>query len=530
MLEGILIILLIGFLAGELAGRVKLPKLIGMLLAGIIVGPNYLDILPDDILNISEEIRLLALLFILFKAGLGLDKNKIISQGTVAIRLAFLPAVIEASVVAVATRFIFGWEWLICFLLGWIVCAASPAVIVPLMLRLKGEGWGVKKGIPDLILAGGTASDATAITMFGIFLAWIVENGAGGGETSVALQVMDIPLQVILAIGLGIAAGFLALYLIRRSTLTSSNIHDLIVALGLGLLLIIGDDYLPFSAFLAVMVLGFVILEKDAVTARRLRVEVDKIWVVGEIFLFVLIGAAVDVGVILDAGPQGLAIIAIGLLIGRWGGIFASTWGSSLNLGERVFMVGGDMAKATVQAAIGGIPLAMGVPHGEIILAISVLAIILTAPLGAFLTVFLAPRLLEKGKVDPTKVNIQDDYVLLAAYDGSEASQNALQEAVRAARQMDAHLVVLHVQQSGRIAFSKEELKNIVAPLARDISYKIKVETGSPAKFIVEEAEKNDVNQIYMGKHNQSAYTTVLMGDTAEDVVHNSSTPVILID
>ena len=155
MLEGILIIVIAGFIAGELAGKLGLPKLIGMLLIGIIIGPYALGILPQEILNFSEEIRLFTLLIILFKAGLGLDKEKIMSQGSVAIRMGFLPAVVETAVVAIAARFLLGWSWPVSWLLGWIICAASPAVVVPMMLKLKAEGWGVKKGIPDLVLAGG---------------------------------------------------------------------------------------------------------------------------------------------------------------------------------------------------------------------------------------------------------------------------------------------------------------------------------------------------------------------------------------
>ncbi len=387
LLLGLLMILLIGYASGELSDRLGLPKLIGMLLAGIVIGPYVLNLLPGVMLELSDEIRLLALLIILFKAGLGLDKDKILAQGSVAIRLGFLPAVIEASVVAVATHYIFGWDWLTSWLLGWIICAASPAVIVPLMLRLKAEGWGVKKGIPDLILAGGTASDATAITMFGIFLAWVADNGAVNGW----YQLLDIPVQVGLGILLGILMGIVAVSIIEKSNLTGHIIEDMVIAVGLGLLLVIGGSFVDYSSFLAVMVMGFYISEKAPVPARKIRKELNNIWIVGQIFLFVLIGAAVNIDVVFHAGLRGLAVIAIGLLVGRWLGIFASTWRSILTLNERLFMVVGDMAKATVQAAIGGIPLALGVVHGEEILAIAVLSILITAPLGAFGTMHFAP-------------------------------------------------------------------------------------------------------------------------------------------
>jgi len=528
MLLGLVLILSTGFIFGELADRLGFPKLIGMLLGGIIIGPYVLDLLPEVMLELSDEIRMLALLVILFKAGLGLDKNKILAQGSVAIRLGFLPAIIEASVVAVATHYIFGWDWLTSWLLGWIICAASPAVIVPLMLRLKAEGWGVKKGIPDLILAGGTASDATAITMFGIFLVWVTENGTG----NIWYQLTDIPVQIILGILLGLLAGIIVVYIIQKSNLTGHVIHDLIVALGFGLALVIGDQLLPYSSFLAVMVMGFYILERAPVSARKIRKELDKIWMVGQIFLFVLIGAAVNINVIFNAGLQGVAVIGIGLLVGRWLGIFASTWGSNISIPERIFMVVGDMAKATVQAAIGGIPLALGVTHGEEILAIAVLSILITAPLGAFGTMFLAPKMLERGKVDPTKVNIQEDFTLLVAYDGSQAAREALLEATRAARQLDAQIVLVHIlkeeQQENRL--SKDYLKKVVAEIASDIPIKIKLREGVPSKQILELAEEYQADYIYLGKHNHPVYEKVLVGETSRNVIQHSLAPVILIE
>ncbi len=524
MLAGILIIITVGFIAGEAADRLGFPRLIGMLLAGILIGPYVLDILPPEILHISDEIRLLTLLIILLKAGIGLDKDKILNQGTVAIRLGFLPAIIEATVVALATRWILGWEWLLCWLLGWIICAASPAVIVPLMLRLKTEGWGVKKGIPDLILAGGTASDATAVTMFGIFLAWITEDGTG----NIIRQLSNIPLQIILGILFGFIAGKTAHYLLSNTSLTENIVHDLIISLGLGLLLVLGDDLLPYSPFLAVMVMGFVILETDPVLARQLRKEVDKIWVVGEVFLFVLIGAAVNIYIIAEAGLAGLAIIGIGLAIGRWAGIFASTWRSIISIRERLFMVVGDMAKATVQAAIGGIPLTMGMQHGEYILAISVLAILITAPLGAFGTVLLAPKILEKGKIDPTKINVKEEYSFLVAIDDSESSIKALEEATRISRQLDASLIALNVHDNDGKKINLESIKEKLS-MTIDINHVLILKKGNPAEIIIQEAEERDVDYIFMGRNTQESYMKQIPGDISQRVLENSSVPVILV-
>ena len=525
-LLGICLILGGGFLAGQGADRLGLPKLIGMLTAGMVMGPYALDLLPVTMLDLSAEIRMFALLIILFKAGLGLDKQKIINQGSVAVRLGFMPAVIEATAVAVATHSIFGWDWLTSWLLGWIICAASPAVIVPLMLRLKAEGWGVDKGIPDLILAGGTASDGTAVTMFGIFLVWITEAGDG----SMWIRLADIPLHILMGILLGVAAGAVIVLLIQKSKLTSHVIQDVMVAVGIGLVLVLGDAYLPYSSYLAVMVMGFYVLERAPVSARKIRKELDKLWMAGEIFLFVLIGAAVNLGVIVHAGAKGVMVIGIGLLVGRWLGIFASTWGSRITIPERFFMVGGDMAKATVQAAIGGIPLAMGVPHGEEILAISVVSILVTAPLGAFLTLFLAPRILQKGKVDPTKVNVADHFTLLVAFDGSPAAKAALIAAARSARQMDASLVIVHIRQRNRAFLSDDDLRQLAHTAASDLPVQIEVRDGSPARHILDVAETHQADYIYLGKHNQSPLERVLVGDTARSVVQGSGAPVILIE
>ncbi|SIQ80578.1 sodium/proton antiporter, CPA1 family [Alkalispirochaeta americana] len=530
MVQGILLVLSVGFIAGEIAGRMGLPKLIGMLLAGILVGPDMINIMPPQMLELSAQIRTLALLVVLTKAGLGLDREKILQEGSVAIRLGFLPAVIEAAVVAVATRYIMGWDWYTSWLLGWVICAASPAVIVPMMLRLKAKGWGVDKGIPDLILAGGTASDATAVTMFGIFLAWLVEgvdlSAAGSG---LAIRLLDIPIQIGLGLLMGYLAGRMVVFLLSRRHLAESIVHDLIVLLSVGLGLIIADTYIPYSSFLAVMVMGFVVLESDPVLARRLRNEVGKVWIIGEIFLFVLIGSVVNISVIGEAGGRGVVIVLVGLLVGRWAGIFASTVFSRITIKERFFMVVGDMAKATVQAAIGGIPLAMGVDGGEYILAIAVLSILITAPLGAFGTACLAPRMLVKGDPDPTKVTVHEKHRFLVAYDGSPASSAALIRAARTARQLDADLVLLHVRFDESPPLTRDQLVEALGA-ARDIASEIVIARGNPADVIIETAESRGVDYIYMGKRTIRTSERLLLGDVTQHVTGIAGIPVILVE
>lgn len=516
---------LVGFLFGEIAGRLRLPRLIGMIAVGMVLGPHLLNLISPALLGISSEARMLALLIILLRAGLGLDKEKILSQGTVALRLGFMPALVEAAVLAVATRLIFGWDWLLCWLLGWIVCAASPAVIVPMMLYLKSRGWGQDKGIPDLILAGGTMSDATAITMFGITLSWLADGVSGLG----AWQAVSIPVEVAGGILLGYMAGKLAHFLVHRTRLTTHVTQDLLIVLSTAMALVVGQEILPYSGFLAVMVMGFTVLETDRVLARRIRVESEKIWTVAQIFLFVLIGAAVNLNVIAGAGLRGLAVILIGLVVGRWLGILASTMGSSITLPERAFMAVGDMAKATVQAAIGGIPLALGLPHGEEILAIAVLSILVTAPAGALGTALLAPRILQRGPVDPTRVTVNEEQRFLVALDGSGASLQALKRAASASRQSDGEILALHVSDEPRPP-ALDPLKEALELTAGDIPHRLMVRRGNPAETIVEIAESREVNYIFMGKGNRSGVERLLVGDVARMVIESTEIPVILVD
>lgn len=521
MLHGVLIVLSAGFLAGEVASRLRLPRLIGMLLAGIALGPSVLDMLPQPVLDFSGEIRLFTLLVILLKAGLGLDKEKILAQGSVAIRLGFLPALIEATVVAVATRYIFGWDWISAWLVGWIICAASPAVIVPMMLRLKAEGWGVKKGIPDLILAGGTASDAVAVTMFGIFVTWASgEVGGGIGE-----RLANIPIQIILGILFGIAAGKIVVVLVKRFGLADNTVHEGLIAVAAGMILVMGESFLPYSPFLAVMVMGFVILETDTVLARRVRGGMDRVWVVGEIFLFVLIGAAVDVQVIAEAGAAGLAVVGIGLLIGRWAGIFASTWRSIITIRERFFMVIGDMAKATVQAAIGGIPLALGLPNGEYILAIAVVAILVSAPLGAFGTVLLAPRMLEKGEIDPTRVTVHDQFKFLVVTSGREPPRRLIRETARIACRVDAELLILNVHPDPEHLVDTKILREELLA-ARDVAHEIILTDGAIPETVVHVAREHQVDYIYLSSQANSPGHH----DITTAILENSDIPVAVID
>lgn len=516
----------LGLLAGTLAERLGLPRLIGLIVLGLCIGPQGLDLLSAQLLSLSAELRLLALMIILLNAGLGLDRESIVSQGSVAIRLAFMPAVIEASVVAAASRWIFGWEWLYCWLLGWIVCAASPAVIVPMMLQLKAQGLGQDKGIPDLILAGGTLSDGTAIVMFGITLGWLGD----GNQVAPWLMLGTIPVMILGGVTAGYLAGRLARWLLGRGRLTVNTTQDFLVAAVLAAALILGEQALPYSGFLAVMVMGFVILESDRIVARRLRQEAARAWVIAEIALFGLLGAAVDITVVRSAGLAGAAVVLIGLAVGRWLGIFAATAWSRITLSERAFMVVGDMAKATVQAAIGGIPLAMGVAHGEVMLAISVLAILITAPIGAAGTAYLAPRMLQRGEVDPTKVSVREQYRFLVGVDGSEAAVAALRRATALSRQAEgSEVVLLHVRPNRHAGSAHKTLARELE-LVSDVPHRLEIRHGSPAEEIVAAASELQVDFVLLGKANRPRIERLLLGDVARQVVENSPAPTILVE
>ena len=524
-------ILLIGYLGSRLALRLGLPGLTGMVVAGLALGSSGADVLSSEVYALSTDIRLLALLIILLKAGLGLDKEKLLARGSVALRLVILPVLFEASVIAIATRLFLGWEWLYCWLLGWIVCAASPAVIVPLMLKLKSEGWGVDKGIPDLILAEATISDATAITMFGITLAWLTQT-----TTATANPVSAIAMQVFGGLLVGFVVGKAVHYLVQRTSFTSTPMQDTIVALAMGLLILVGRDYLPYSEYLAIMMMGSTVLEADAVVARRLREGSTNLWVLAEIFLFVLIGASVDISQLSQLGGIAVVIVLLGVLVGKGLGIVASTVGSDLLLRERLFMAVGGSAKATVQAAIAGLPLALGLPFGEEILAISVAAILFTAPVGAFATTYLAPRLLVRGEVDPTRVTVEQDFHILVAVDDSSAARQALKRAATTARDTDAFLTILHVASPTdlvdryRSIVDREHFLHAYRSLVSDLAHEVLVRKGTAAEIIVEVAERLQVDYIYMGKANRRGLERILVGDTAHEVISHSETPVILVD
>lgn len=537
MLFSIIWILLMGFFAGQIFRRLGAPPLIGMILVGILLGSEVGNIISLDVLNAADELRTVAVMIILMKAGLGLDREKLSQQGNVALRLGFLPATTEAIAISLASMVIFELDFLTGLLLGCVIAAESPAVIVPGMLRLKSLGWGVTKGIPDAILTGSALSDVLLLLVFSLLLGFLGKGGVEevtlfGSLTFNALQLL--PLQIIMQICLGIFLGYLAARLLV-SVLTQQNwtqnaVQDTMIAAGLALLLVIVAHGLPyFSGYLATMALGFFLIELDAPLARRLRGGFDSLWVVGEIFLFVLLGATIQLSVLTTMLLPGILILAIGLLLGRMTGWYLSTLGSNWNWRERLFLLPGNSAKATVQAAIGAIPLTEGIEGGEIILAIAALSIIITAPLGAWSTMVFAPKLLTRGEVDPTKVSIASQTVLLAAVDGSDLSAEVFRKVADLARRSHGTVIVLHVVNISNQK-TVEALELQAKKLLADIQYKFLKTTGVIPEEIICIAQEYHVTAIVMGKRGDKPWKQVLIGSVSQAVLEASSIPVILLE
>ncbi|MBE9156265.1 cation:proton antiporter [Nodosilinea sp. LEGE 06152] len=537
MLESTIWILLMGFFVGQIARRLRVPALVGTVLVGMVLGPYVSNIIAPEVLGAADSLRAVAVMVILMKAGLGLDREKLAQQGTVALRLGFLPAACEAVAIAVASMWLLRFDFATGLLLGCIIGAESPAVIVPGMLRLKSLGWGVKKGIPDAILTGSALSDVLLLLVFSLLLSFLTQSAAAGvvlpgGLTLNSVQLL--PFQIILQIGLGVLLGWLAarllVSLLARQNWTQNAVQDALVAACFALLLVVlAVDVPVFSGYLAVIATGFFLIEMDAPLARRLRGGFDSLWVIAEIILFVLLGASIQLSVLGNTFLVGLVILAIGTCVGRCIGWYLSTLGSNWTWKERLFLLPGNSAKATVQAAIGAIPLAQGIEGGETILAIAALSILVTAPIGAWAIPAFAPRLLEQGEVDPTKVSASRRIGLLAAVDTSPLAVDVLTKVAEFARRSDAEVVVLHVirvddPQGG------ERLRNQTRQILTDIRYRFVTGVGAVPEEIVRTAQAYGVAEIVIGKRGHRSLDEVLVGSVSQAVLEISTVPVVVVE
>lgn len=536
MLESIIWILLAGFFAGQIARRLKAPALVGMVLAGILLGPQIANVLSPGVLGAADSLRTIAVMVILMKAGLGLDREKLAQQGTVALRLGFLPATCEAIAVALAAIWLFQFDLATGLLLGCILGAESPAVIVPGMLRLKSLGWGVKKGIPDAILTGSALSDVLLLLVFSLLLAFLTQGTAAGitfGGFSLS-RIQLLPIQVILQVSLGILLGWLTARLLvailAKQNWTQNAVQDALVTASVALLLVVLAEQIPiFSGYLAIMATGFFLIELDAPLARRLREGFNSLWVVAEIILFVLLGASIQLNVLGDTLLVGLLILAIGTLVGRSLGWCLATLGSDWTSKERLFLLSGNSAKATVQAAIGAIPLAQGVDGGDTILALAALSILVTAPLGAWAIPTFAPKLLERGEVDPTKVSVNRRIVLLAAVDTSPLAEQVLIKAADLARRCDGNVVVLHVQHVDDPQ-GIQQLKQQIEQHLADIRHQFITTVGASPTEILRVAQDYGAAEIIMGKRGHRYFEDLLVGSVSRAVVEISPLPVIIVE
>lgn len=379
MLTSLGLVLLLGMALGALAKRLKLPSLVGMLIAGMILGPYALNLLSDSLLNISADLRQLALIIILTRAGLSLDVEALKRVGRPAILMCFVPACFEILGMTLLAPALLGVSTLDAAIMGAVVGAVSPAVIVPWMIRLSEEGWGVDRGIPQLILAGASVDDVFVIVMFTAFTGL-----ASGGTGLTAGAVLSIPASILTGVAAGLLLGRLLAQWFRRVHMRDSV--KVVILLSLAFLLVAAEDALegifPFSGLLSVMGAGVGLQRWRSVVAQRLSLKFSKLWVAAEVALFVLVGAAVDLRYALSAGV--MAILAVlGALCFRAVGVLVCVSGAHFSPKEKLFCVLGYLPKATVQAAIGGVPLAMGLGCGQIVLTVAVIAILVTAPLGA---------------------------------------------------------------------------------------------------------------------------------------------------
>lgn len=378
MLWSLALVFLGGLLAGEVFRRLRLPPLLGMLLVGIAFGPYALGLLDDSLLAISADLRKIALIIILTRAGLSLDIGDLRKVGRSAVLLCFVPATFEIVGTVILAPHLLGVSVLEAAIIGSVIAAVSPAVVVPRMLRLMDEEYGAKQGIPQMILAGASVDDVYVIVLFSSFTSL-----ASGGTLS-PLDFVRIPTSLVLGIAAGVLCGLALAWWFSHVHIRDSI--KVVIFLALSFVLVTIEDHctgiIGFSGLLAVMSMGIMLGQRIPVVSKRLSAKYDRLWVGAELLLFVLVGAMVNVAYVAYAGVAAILLI-LGAMVFRMAGVFASVLGTKLNGKERTFCMLAYTPKATVQAAIGGVPLAMGLACGETVLTVAVLAILITAPFGA---------------------------------------------------------------------------------------------------------------------------------------------------
>ncbi|MBQ7918559.1 MAG: cation:proton antiporter [Lachnospiraceae bacterium] len=390
MLTSIAMILLLGLLIGWIFSKLKLPSLLGMVIVGIILSPHAMNLIDESILMISADLRQIALVIILTRAGLSLDISDLKKVGRPAVLMCFVPACVEILGTVLLAPMLLRVSILEAAIVGSVIAAVSPAVVVPRMIRLIEEGYGRNKSIPQLILAGASVDDVFVIVVFTAFTAL-----ASTGEMS-ATSFLQIPISIVLGIILGGCVGIILVAFFKKCHMRDSI--KILIILSISFLLLETENrlqgYIPISGLLAIMSMGIIIKQKYGVLALRLSAKYNKLWLGAEVFLFVLVGATVDLRYVMSAGMWAVLLI-LGALLFRMTGVAISLLKTDLSPKERLFCMVAYTPKATVQAAIGAIPLSMGLECGNIVLTVAVLSILITAPFGAICVDNLYKRLLE---------------------------------------------------------------------------------------------------------------------------------------
>lgn len=397
MLLSLAIIFLVGLSAAAIFEKIGLPRIIGMLGVGIAVSPYVLDLLDESVLGISTELRQMALIIILIKAGLSLNLSDLKKVGRPAVMMSFVPACFEIAGYVIFAPLLLGVSYIEAAVMGAVLSAVSPAVVVPRMVRLIEEKYGTEKSIPQMILAGASCDDVFVIVLFSTFVTM-----AQGGSVK-AVDFLNIPVSIVLGVLLGAVTGLCICFLFEISYKHNNKIRNsikVIVMLGTAFLLMsaetLAKPYAAVSGLLAVVAMACIVkLRADKSVSLRLSEKFGKLWIAAEVILFVLVGAAVDVHYTLEAGTFALLMIFIALAF-RAVGVVVCMAGTKLTAKERLFCIIAYLPKATVQAAIGSVPLSLGLPCGKTVLSVAVLAILITAPLGAVGIDKTSHRILQK--------------------------------------------------------------------------------------------------------------------------------------
>ncbi len=379
MILSLTCILFSGMFLGWICKKINFPSLFGMIIAGILIGPYCLNLIDSSVLAISTEIRRIALIIILIRAGLKLSLSDLKKVGRPAILMCFIPAAFEMTGMILLAPRLLGLSIIDAAILGSVIAAVSPAVIVPKMIKLMDEGYGTGKGIPQMILAGASVDDVFVIVMFTTF------TGMAQGTGISLISFVNIPVSIITGIAAGFASGLIACVFFEKMHMRDTV--KIALLLGISFALVAFEDayskIIPVASLIAVMALGLEIKRKNDALAVRLSKKYDRMWIIAEVFLFVLVGASVAIQSAMNAGINTL-ILLFAVLVFRMAGVAVCMIKTDLKFKEKLFCMLAYTPKATVQAAIGGLPLAMGFPCGNMILTVSVIAILVTAPLGAF--------------------------------------------------------------------------------------------------------------------------------------------------